>query len=115
MKSNDNEKYVCEKDKTHVRQKALKYACKQRQLSQQCYRTLGLFQNGNLKISESNIDFICTETLLEGGKVLSDDFIQAIKNKEANAASDVSCKGEFMTGTWMIEDHYDIASDQNTL
>ena len=34
MKSNDNEKYVCEKDKTHVRQKALKYACKQRQLSQ---------------------------------------------------------------------------------
>ena len=63
---------------------------------------------------ESNKKCACVEASLEGGKVLSEDVTQAIKNKEAIATSDASCKGECMAGAWIIEDDHEIVSDKST-
>ena len=41
--------------------------------------------------------------------------IQVIKNKESISASDASCKGEHVTGVWIIEDACDVASEEKTL
>ena len=57
-----------------------------------------MFQRGTLRIIESYQDFTCDETIEEEEKILSDDVMQAIKNKEAIPAADASCKGECMAG-----------------
>ena len=53
-KSYDSAHEVYEKDVTTLRRKALKCTCEQRQLSQQYYRTLGAFLNGNLASIQIN-------------------------------------------------------------
>ena len=50
---------------------------------------------------------------MEKSKGLSDYIIQAIKNKEANAATDMSAKDEHMIGAWIIEDEHKIARSQS--
>ena len=72
-------------------------------MSAQYYGILRVFQRGNLRTIESGQDFMCDDVIEKEGKTLSDDMTQVIKNKEAISAAEVSCKGEFMTGTWMIE------------
>ena len=94
-----------------MRPENFKHTCKQQHLSQQCYGILGVFNRGKLRIIESNKEFACAEESLGAGKVLSEDIIQDIKNKEAIAPSYESCKAECMTGAWIIEDDYKIASD----
>ena len=81
----------------------------------QCCGILGVFQRGNLRIIESDQEFSSDDIREEDVKILSNDVIQAIKNEEAIAASDASCKGEHVAGAWMIEDTYNIVSEQNTL
>ena len=73
-------------------------------MSDHCYGMLGLFKNGYLRIIDNDKEFVCDEIIDEEGKRLSEDTMQAIKNKEANAATDASVKYECMAGVWTIED-----------
>ena len=50
-----------------------------------------------------------------GSRKISDDFIQAIKNKEANAATDASEKDNHMAGVWIIEDEHNVTRCQSKL
>ena len=43
--------------------------------------------------------------------MLSEEVMQSIKNKEAIAASDESCKGEHIAGAWIIKDDHIIVSE----
>ena len=63
---------------------------------------LGVLKKGKFRIIDSNKEFTCTQASLEGGKVLSEDFIQATKNEEVIATSDASCKAEHVARVWII-------------
>ena len=90
VKRDDDEYDEHDQDKSNLRRKAFKCSCKKRQLSAQCCGILGVFQRGNLRIIESDQEFACDEIMEEEEKILSDDVMQAIKNKEAIAAADAS-------------------------
>ena len=95
-KTYDNEYDEYEKDKNNLRRKVHKHSCTKHKWSAQYYGTLGVFKNGYLRIIESDKEFISDEIMEEEGKILCDDISQAIKNKEAIAASDGSIKEKHM-------------------
>ena len=68
--------------------------CKKQKLGLNCYGVLEVFKNRCLRIIENDKEFIGDETIEEGVKGLNNDTMQAIKNKEANAATDASAKDE---------------------
>ena len=64
---------------------------------------LGIFNNGCLIITEDDKEFIGDEIIEEEVKVLSEDAMHAIKNKEENAATYAWAKDEHEAEAWMIE------------
>ena len=75
-------------------------------LSVQCYGVFRTFTKGVLRNTSNNEEFFRSEPTDFVGARLSEEVIQAIKNNEAIAATDVSVKDEKMGGAWIIEDDH---------
>ena len=85
-------------DERELRWKVCKHNCKKERLSLNCYGVIGTFTNGILRIINNDKDFINEDAIVEKVKKVNDDIVQAIKNKEANEATDESAKDNHMTG-----------------
>ena len=73
------------------------------------------FTNGVLITIDNDKYFIREDTIVEEVKKLSDDVIQAIKNKEANSVTDASAKNDHVAVAWIIEDECKINRCQSEL
>ena len=108
IKIDDNEYDEHAHVESNLRRKVCKHNYKKQQLGLNCYGTLGVFKNGYLRIIENDKEFIGNEIIEEEVKILSEDAMQAIKNKEANAATDALEKYDHAAGLCMIEDDHKI-------